>query len=175
MDSFKELYRADIRRYGDGPVLPYIRIWHYLYRKAQTRRNPVSRVLFKSLFRIHSRRRGIEIPTCTQIGRGLYVGHFYNVTISGGAVLGRNCNIHKGVTIGMEPRGTRKGVPVIGNCVSICVNATVVGRVSVGDDVIIGPNAFVNCDIPSHSVVFGNPCIIKHREHATEGYICDMD
>lgn len=36
---------------------------------------------------------------------------------------------------------------------------------------LIAPNSFANCDIPSHSVVFGNPCIVKHRDYATEGYI----
>ena len=40
------------------------------------------------------------------------------------------------------------------------------------DDIYaFAPNTFVNCDIPSHSVVFGNPCIIKYRDNATENYI----
>lgn len=51
------------------------------------------------------------------------------------------------------------------------VNVTIVGKITIGDDVLIAPNTYVNCDIPSHSVVFGNPCIIKHRDNATEGYI----
>lgn len=41
----------------------------------------------------------------------------------------------------------------------------------IGDDVLIAPNSFVNVDVPSHSVVLGNPCIIKSKENATEGYI----
>lgn len=145
-----------------------------MHRKAQTRKSLFGRTLYKSLFRMHSRKRGIEIPTSCQIGKGLFVGHFYNVTINGGVVIGNNCNIHKGVTIGKESRGPRMGVPTIGNQVNISVNATVVGKITVGSDVIIGPNAFVNCDIPSHSVVFGNPCIIKHRDHATEDYIVNL-
>lgn len=36
---------------------------------------------------------------------------------------------------------------------------------------VIAPNTYVNCDIESHSVVFGNPCIVKHRDNATEGYV----
>ena len=72
----------------------------------------------------------------------------------------RNCNIHKSVTIKQENRGKRKGVPTIGNEVWIGVNATIVGKVTIGDDVLIAPTAFVNCDIPSRSVTFGNPCII---------------
>ncbi len=75
------------------------------------------------------------------------------------------------MTIGQENRGTRKGVPVIGNSVWIGVNATIVGNISIGDDVLIAPNSFVNRDIPSHAVVFGNPCIVKPRENATEGYV----
>lgn len=67
--------------------------------------------------------------------------------------------------------GGRKGAPRIGNEVWIGVNVTIVGKITIGDDVLIAPNTYVNCDIPSHSVVFGNPCIIKHRDNATEGYI----
>lgn len=67
--------------------------------------------------------------------------------------------------------GGRQGAPVIGNEVWIGINAAIVGKVTIGDDVLIAPNSYVNCDVPSHSIVFGNPCIIKHREDATEGYI----
>lgn len=107
----------------------------------------------------------------TNIGPGLYIGHPFGITINSDVVIGSNCNIHKGVTIGQENRGARKGTPTIGNSVWIGVNATIVGRINIGDDVLIALNSFVNCDIPSHSVVFGNPCIIKHKENATEGYI----
>ena len=67
--------------------------------------------------------------------------------------------------------GGRQGAPVIGNEVWIGINAAIVGNVTIGDDVLIAPNSYVNCDVPSHSIVFGNPCIIKHKENATEGYI----
>lgn len=53
----------------------------------------------------------------------------------------------------------------------IGINAAIVGGIEIGDDVLIAPNSYVNCDVPSHSVVFGNPCVIKHRDHATVGYI----
>ena len=113
----------------------------------------------------------MEISSKTKIGKGLYIGHPYCITINPKAELGDNINIHKGVTIGQENRGVRKGVPKIGNCVWIGVNATIVGKINIGDDVLIAPNTYVNCDIPSHSIVFGNPCIIKHRDNATEGYV----
>lgn len=75
------------------------------------------------------------------------------------------------MTIGQENRGKRKGTPVIGNEVWIGINATIVGAVKIGDDVLIAPNSYVNCDVPSHSVVYGNPCIIKPARHATIDYI----
>ena len=67
--------------------------------------------------------------------------------------------------------GGRQGTPVIGNEVWIGINAAIVGKITIGDDVLIAPNSYVNCDVPSHSIVFGNSCIIKHRENATEGYV----
>lgn len=63
------------------------------------------------------------------------------------------------------------GSPTLGNCVWIGVNATIVGNIRIGDDVLIAPNSYVNLDVPSHSVVLGNPCKIIHRDNATEGYI----
>lgn len=102
---------------------------------------------------------------------GLYIGHPYCITINPHTVIGKNVNIHKGVTIGQENRGKRKGAPTIGDEVWIGVNATIVGNITIGNDVLIAPNTYVNSDIPSHSIVYGNPCLIKYRENATLGYI----
>ena len=113
----------------------------------------------------------MEISNLASIGKGLYLGHPYNITVAPDAVLGDNVNLHKGCTIGRENRGKRNGSPKIGNCVSIGINATVVGNIKIGDDVFIAPNSFVNFDVPSHSVVVGNPGVIHHRDNATEGYI----
>lgn len=77
-------------------------------------------------------RYGLEIPSTTQIGPGLYLGHAFNITVNEAAVIGANCNLHKGVTIGQENRGKRKGAPVLGDCVWVGVNATVVGGINVG-------------------------------------------
>lgn len=126
------------------------------------------------MYKIYCRIYCVEIPLTTKIGWGLYIGHPYAITINGGAIIGNNCNISKGVTIGGENRGRRFGAPMIGNKVWIGVNATIVGKVTIGDDVLIAPNSYVNCNIPSHSVVYGNPCIIKHRDNATENYVCNL-
>lgn len=112
-----------------------------------------------------------EIAASTQIGPGLYVGHPYAITISPGAVIGSNCNIHKGATIGRENRGKRKGYPTIGDEVYIGINSIIVGNIEIGNDVLIAPNSYVNCDVPSHSIVIGNPCRIIPRDNATANYI----
>ena len=148
----------------------YIPSFQVYFRKAKSTKGIV-RLFYKVLFRLSKDRYKVELPLSVDIGGGLYIGHPYCITINPKAKLGRNCNIHKGVTIGKENRGVRKGVPTIGDCVWIGVNATIVGKINIGNDVLIAPNSYVNCDVPSHSIVFGNPCIIKHKENATEGYI----
>lgn len=76
---------------------------------------------------------------------------------------------YKGVTIGQENHGERKGAPVIDDNIWSGVNATIVGAIKIGKDVLMAPNTYVNCDVPDHSIVFGNPCIIKHRDNARKG------
>ena len=121
------------------------------------------------LFRL-CRKHGIEIKTNTKIGEGFCMIHPYNITISPFAVLGKNVNMYKGSTIGYNT-GNPMGAPVIGNSVQIGINATVIGGIAIGDDVLIAPNTFVNCDVPSHSVVVGNPCTIHHKDNATAQFI----
>lgn len=161
----------DKQRYGKSQRMP---LFQYFFRKCQCVQNRFLKFTYKVLYRILASWNHIEISSATQIGAGLYMNHPYCITINVASILGKNCNFHKGVTIGQENRGERKGTPTIGNNVWIGINATVVGKIVIGDDVLIAPNTYVNCDIPSHSVVFGNPCIIKHKEQATEGYINRM-
>lgn len=169
--DFKTMYGADVYRYGGKSPKWGSKKLTYFLRKAQATTNSLLRKYYRLMFCLATRRKGIEISCDTQIGKGLYIGHPYGITINPAAVIGENVNIHKGVTIGRENRGKRKGAPTIGNMVWIGVNATVVGSVTIGNDVLIAPNSYVNCDVPDHSIVFGNPCVIKHRENATEGYI----
>lgn len=157
----------DAKRYARGGVPLFQRF----YRKAQNARIPLVKQWYRLLFKLARDRRHIELAVGTSIGPGLYFGHAYCITINPAAVLGKNINLHKGVTIGQENRGKRMGTPVIGDKVYIGVNATIVGAIKIGNDVLIAPNTYVNCNVPDHSIVFGNPCIIKHRDNATEGYI----
>ena len=161
------VWQQDKMRKGALPM------YQYFFRKISFTPPHFSliKMYYKAMLKIARFFYHVELSAGTKIGAGLYIGHPYGITINPKAVLGKNINIHKGVTIGQENRGGRKGVPTIGNEVWIGINSTIVGKITIGDDVLIAPNSYVNCDVPSHSVVFGNPCIIKHREHATEGYI----
>lgn len=149
------------------------RVTNFLYwlRKAQYSKIKIVHYFARYILSRHKDKYGLEISWRTKIGKGLYIGHAYNITINDKATIGDNCNIHKGIVIGQTNRGKNKGVPKIGNEVWIGINAAIVGGITIGDDVLIAPNSFVNVDVPSHSVVFGNPCVIKHRDNATEGYI----
>ena len=176
--NFKELHNGDLYRFkkltsgGKAPI--WNRRFSYYHRKSQTTSNKILSLYYRFRWKLIKEKHGIEISHSTSIGKGLYLGHPYNITINYNVVIGNNCNIHKGVTLGQENRGDRKGSPTIGNNVWIGVNATIVGKIKIGDDVLIAPNSFINFDVPDHSIVFGNPAIVKHCEHATEGYINSM-
>lgn len=62
-------------------------------------------------------------------------------------------------------------MPVIGNNVYLGINSTIVGNISIGNDVLIAPNTFINFDVPDQSVVLGNPGMVHPRNEATVGYV----
>lgn len=166
-----KLLKADYIRYSALNKMPKFQKW---MRKYQDTNNVLLKNIYKVLFVYHRKRNCVEISADSDIGGGLYIGHPYCITVNPQSIIGENCNIHKGVTIGQENRGTRKGVPIIGNRVWIGVNATVIGKITIGSDVLIAPNSYVNFDVPPHSIVMGNPSNVIFRENATEGYINNL-
>lgn len=167
----KQVLKDDFARYPNRKPPLYPKLLTKYLRKAHFAKQPIIKLFYKIALKITSSKNGLEISSNILIGGGLYLGHPYNITINENVIIGNNCNIHKGVTIGQENRGKRRGTPVIGNMVWIGVNSTIVGKFTIGDDVLIAPNTFVNCDVPDHSIVFGNPCVIKYRVNATGNYI----
>ena len=100
-----------------------------------------------------------------EIGGGLFIEHGFS-TIIACKHIGRNCWINQQVTIGYSDA---KNCPYIGNDVQIKAGAKVIGNVQVGDDVIIGANAVVVKDVPSHSIVVGIPArVVKTRSSVSE-------
>ena len=100
---------------------------------------------------------GIQISWKTKIGRGFYIGHFGTIVVSPCAVLGNNINISQGCCIGAANRGKRKGAAILGNNIYLAPGCKIVGRVIIGNNVCVGANAVVTCDIPDEACVGGVP------------------
>ena len=113
---------------------------------------------------------GISISYQTQIGSGLYIGHFGSIVVNQYTVIGINCNLSHQVTLGKANRGERKGYPVIGNNVYIGPGAKLVGNVHVGNNVAIEANCVVTKDVPDNAVVVGVPGKVISLEGSI-GYI----
>ncbi len=108
---------------------------------------------------------GTELPCEAVIGRRLVIEHIGGIVVSGDAVLGDDCVLRNGVTIGLRHRGIR-GSPQIGNRVDIGAGAKLLGPIKVGDDCAVGANAVVLCDVPPNSVAVGVPAQIRPRRQA---------
>ena len=176
MDFKEDLYRYIPKKYSFKVFLSGIRIpgfWFtFILRNAgQFRKFTPLWFIFRILHRKYSYKFGFQIPVSTKIGKGFYIGHFGNVVISPKAIIGDHCNLSQGVTIGRISVGSKMGAPKIGNKVWFGSGCIVVGGIHIGDNVLIGPGAFVNFDVPSHSVVIGNPGKIIPKENPTVGYI----
>ena len=181
--ELKELIKSDIyRHYGcskkpflwkrHNPSLNYqivLRKAHYF--------NCVKQSIIKGKYYRYalnkiSRKMQMQIPYTAEIGKGLIIIHFGRLILSPETKIGSNCNLFTGVTIGSTTRGEKKGVPIIGDRVWIGPNAVIVGKVKIGNNVLIAANSYVNFDVPDNSIVIGNPGKIKSSTNATESYIC---
>ncbi len=134
--------------------------WRYRVRPALLRK--FFSVLYKFLFKFVQIITGIELPCEVEIGRGFVIDHFGGIVISGYARFGDNCRIRNGVVVGLKKVG-EPCAPVIGNNVDIGAGAKILGPIRVGDNVFIGANAVVICDVPDNSIAVGVPAVIKPR------------
>lgn len=171
--ELKALLKADAKRgYGDGVFKSLQQKYVIAWRKASfySKKHPLG-IIYRLRLKRLSERSGIQIPTETKIGKGLLIAHFGTIIINPAVTMGDNINIAPNVVIGKANRGDKKGVPTIGNNVWIGTGSVIVGNITIGDDVLIAPNAYVNTDIPAHSIVIGNPASIHSAEEATKDYI----
>lgn len=100
---------------------------------------------------------GISIGSTAKIGRRLTIEHHGCIVIHGDSVIGDDCLIRHGVTLGNTGYKDLYGAPTLGNRVQIGAGAKLLGRISVGDDAIVGANAVVTRDVPEHAIVGGVP------------------
>ncbi|MDR2206980.1 MAG: serine acetyltransferase [Flavobacteriaceae bacterium] len=181
MSDKKSIIQKDFYR-ESGKWLSTFRIWakcfnpnlHFIYvfRKAQKyRKTPVLGFFWRLVLRRYQIKYGFQIYPETEIGEGLYLGHWGNLVINPKVKIGKNCNIAQGVSIAQSNRGKLKGSPQIGDEVWIGPNAVIVGEITIGNHVVIAPNSYVAENVPDNSLVMGNPCRIFNIPNTTEGYI----
>ncbi|MDE6309390.1 MAG: serine acetyltransferase [Muribaculaceae bacterium] len=108
---------------------------------------------------------GVDIHPGASIGRSFTIDHGTGVVIGATAIIGDNVKIYQGVTLGarsfsLDDNGNPvKGTPrhpIIGNDVIIYSNASILGRITIGDGAIIGGNVWVTTDVaPGERVLQG--------------------
>lgn len=104
---------------------------------------------------------GIEIHPGATIGRGLLIDHGSGVVIGETAIVGDNCTIYQGVTLGGTGKEKGKRHPTIGNNVLIGAGAKVLGSFKVGDNSVIAANSVVLHEVPENCTCVGAPARVK--------------
>ena len=154
-----------------GLSYPGFRYTFLLRKVASHGSKSLSGLLFRFLLQRYRFKYGFEISPEAKIGDGFYLTSHCGSVIIGPVRIGRNCNIGHCVTIGRGITGERKGRPTLGDNVWIGTGSVLVGKINIGNNVLIAPNSFVNFDVPDNSLIIGNPGVIIKKENPTEGYI----
>ena len=140
--------------------------------------NPILKLIFflpcRLMLRHYQYRLGIGISYKTKIGPGFYIGHYSGIFIHDDAVVGKNCNINQGVTIGKKNGGAKAGSPYIGNEVYIAPGAKIIGNIKLEDGVCVGSNTVVTINCPKNSILVGAPARII-SDKSSKDYINNID
>lgn len=106
---------------------------------------------------------GIQLPLGTKIGGGLMFIHYSGIVIAATSVIGRNCTLLQGVTLGHSFSAKNDGTPQLGDNVVVFAGAKLLGNIKVGHYAVIAANAVVVKDIAKNCIVAGHPAkIIAH-------------
>jgi serine O-acetyltransferase len=155
--------QADLERY---PARPFLReqsiwaVWVYRFGRRVVKRRPsllreMQLQFYWAMFRFTETITGISLPLNAQIGPGLRIYHFGNIIIHSDVIIGRNCTLRHGVTIGNRSRDG--GVPTVGDNVEFGVGAVAIGPIHIASGAKIGPLSLVTFDVPEMARVVGNP------------------
>jgi len=131
--------------------------WIWCYSGPLAALTVILKVLYILANRVVEITTGISITPRAQIGAGLYIGHFGEVFVGEGVIMGINCNLSQGVTIGISGRGDKRGSPQLGDRVYIAPGAKLFGKITLGDDSAVGANAVVSRSLPVRAVAVGIP------------------
>jgi serine O-acetyltransferase len=157
---------ADMARYPKRALLREQSAWAILVYRWGRRIENSKPGLFKNfrnriywpIFRIVETFTGISLPKNCRIGPGLRIYHFGTIFVHGNAVLGANCTLRQGVTIGN--RGLDGPTPTIEDDVDFGAFAQVLGNVRIGRGARIGAMSVVLCDVPAGATAVGVPARI---------------
>lgn len=118
---------------------------------------------------------GIEIHPGATIGKGLFIDHGSGVVIGETAIVGDNCTIYQGVTLGGTGKETGKRHPTLGNNVMVGAGAKLLGNFTVGSNSKIAAGAVVLSDVPECSTAVGIPAHIVKRDGEKVEPSADLD
>lgn len=121
-------------------------------------------ILYRWWFRICRNRYGIELPYSAVLGRRVIIEHQGAIIIHGNCVIGDDCIIRQGCTLGNRLLTRPYDAPRLGNRVNVGAGAKLLGAVTIGDDAAIGANAVVLQDVPAGAVAVGIPARILPRK-----------
>jgi serine O-acetyltransferase len=107
---------------------------------------------------------GIEIHPGATIGRRVFIDHGMGVVIGETAVIGDDCTLYHGVTLGGTSWNKGKRHPTLEQGVVIGAGAKVLGPIIVGKGAKIGSNAVVVKDVPADATAVGIPARILDQE-----------
>lgn len=161
-DLGRRFSKPEFAQYGLWQRIKYLkRNVQYLtlvyYRLAFACKRKLLKKFFLSQYQKYSIKTGIEF-LLPSLGGGLIMPHWGRIILNAKSI-GENLYVFHNVTIGND---YASGVPEIGRNVFIGVNSTILGDIKIGDNVVIGACSFVDFDIPSNSMVVGNPAkVIK--------------
>lgn len=117
-------------------------------------------ILYRALFRKIRNTYGIELPYTAKLGRRVIIEHQSAIVIHGYCVIGDDCIIRQGVTLGNRYVNRPFDAPKLGQRVNVGAGAKIFGNVTIGDDANIGANAVVLCDVPAGATAVGIPAKI---------------
>jgi putative colanic acid biosynthesis acetyltransferase WcaB len=105
---------------------------------------------------------GIELPAQITIGKRLQIWHAHAIIINIHAVIGDDCILRHGVTIGNQGSGDEDnpGVPRLGNGVNLGCGCAVLGDIDLADNVTVGALTVVTKSVPAGKVIVGSPARI---------------
>jgi serine O-acetyltransferase len=111
---------------------------------------------------------GIEIHPGAQIGRRFFIDHGMGVVIGETTIIGDDCLLYQGVTLGGTGKERGKRHPSLSNHVVVGTGAKVLGNIFIGDNSKIGAGSVVIHEVPAHSTVVGIPGRVVRRGGCTE-------